>query len=367
MIVDTKPILETEEYGYGAGDEEAGVPAPVPQVLLQRLGVSALPAHETLHIAADQLLVPEATHSLRAAKRLVKSIQQVGILQSPSVVFLNGQDMHDPDANFEVIAGRRRVLAARLAGLPVIKCEVYASSSLPLSSLLALIENTQRSAAWVQEVGALRQLMDEKVGLTMDDLAHFGFDRLHLAERLKIAQLPAPLLSQVMAGTMSRDVARKLVRLTSSQQERIAQLAEGGEEVTADLVKEALRVQIAGGLHPLQDTLTPFVFPMEVPGTSIPSRVVSSPDLLPLGFAGDEPLHACPDMTTEQTVSKKPRREGQGLHEMFQALLLFQRSDDYREVSPSLRTLTEAYIQQIQLVFRTLPARTKKDPCDSLS
>jgi ParB-like chromosome segregation protein Spo0J len=121
--------------------------------------------------------VAGADHLRRSAKRLVKSIQHVGILQPPSVVIQGEVDLHDPEATFEVIAGRRRVLAARLAGLPVVKCEVYAASTLPLSALLALIENEQRSAAWIREVEALRCLIDEGVGMTLDDLAAFGFDR----------------------------------------------------------------------------------------------------------------------------------------------------------------------------------------------
>src|SRR5437763_8132372 len=224
-------------------------------VLLRRLGLEALPAHETLIVPTERLIVVGADHLARSAKRLVKSIQHMGILQSPSVVLQGGVDMHDDEANFEVIAGRRRVLAARLAGLTVVKCEVYAASTMQLSALLALIENEQRSAAWVREVEALRCLIDEGVGMTLDDLAAFGFDRATLSERLKIAQLPAPLLARVLAGEVNREVARKLVRLTQAQQERIASLAEGGEEITMDKVNTLLRAQINAGLAPIQSTL----------------------------------------------------------------------------------------------------------------
>ena len=113
-------------------------------------------------------------------------------------------DFHAAEANFEVIAGRRRVLAAGLAGLTVVKCEVYEASTVPLSALIALIENEQRSFAWVREVEALRCLMDEGVGMTLDDLAAFGFDRAALAERLKIAQLPPPLFPRIAQRAANR-------------------------------------------------------------------------------------------------------------------------------------------------------------------
>jgi len=236
-------------------DEDIREVTPANTLLLRRLGLEALPAHETMLVPTERLIVYGADHLARSAKRLVKSIQHVGILQNPSVVVQRGRDMHDEEATFEVIAGRRRVLAARLAGLVVVKCEVYEASTMQLSALLALIENEQRSAAWVREVEALRCLIDEEVGMTLDDLAAFGFDRATLAERLKIAQLPAPLLNCILLGNVSREVARKLVRLTQAQQEHVASLAMTGEEITAEQVKDILRAQINAGLVPVQDAL----------------------------------------------------------------------------------------------------------------
>src|SRR6266566_4772909 len=236
-------------------DEDIREVSPANAVLLRRLGFEALPAHETLIVPTERLIVSGTDHLVRSAKRLVKSIQHVGILQNPTVVVQGGVDMHDTEATFEVIAGRRRVLAACLIGLTVVKCEVYSESTMPLSALLALIENEQRSAAWVREVEALRCLIDEGVGMTLDDLAAFGFDRATLAERLKIAQLPAPLLNCILAGGVNREVARKLVRLTRAQQERVASLAAMGDEITMEKVNDLLRAQINTGLVPVQGAL----------------------------------------------------------------------------------------------------------------
>ena len=359
MTIFSLPVPSTSENRWIDTDtntDEASVEAAnASRTLFQRLGVTSLPAHETRHLPVERLLVQDAAHITRSARRLVKSIQQVGILQSPSVVVCDGYTIHDPDATFAVIAGRRRVLAARFAGLNIIKCEVYASSTLPLSALLALIENMQRSAAWIQEVGALRQLLDEKVGLTMDDLAAFGFDRVHLAERLKIAQLPGSLLTQVLAGMVSRDVARKLVRLTPTQQERVAQLTTTGEALTAESVNEVLRVQITSGLLPLQATLaqsgeaTPVACVLSTVSSStggcaseeegVGEQIPPGGPLASLSMAG----------TTEPTA-------GQGLQEVLQALHLFQDCDTYRTVPRAIQTLTEALAQQVRLALRSASA-----------
>src|SRR5260221_7133064 len=128
------PVLEVE-------DEDIREVSPASAVVWQRLGLEALPEHETMLLPTERLVVPDADHLVRFAKRLVKSIQHVGILQNPSVVVKAGADIHDTEATFEVIAGRRRVLAACLAGLAVVKCEAYSASTIPVSALLALIEN----------------------------------------------------------------------------------------------------------------------------------------------------------------------------------------------------------------------------------
>src|SRR5437762_1264055 len=117
MTTTSVPVLETQ-------DEDIQEVNPGSRVLWRRLGLEALPDHETLLVPTERLVVAGADHLMRSAKRLLKSIQHVGILQPPSVVVKAGVDLHDPEATFEVIAGRRRVLAARLSGLPIIKCEV---------------------------------------------------------------------------------------------------------------------------------------------------------------------------------------------------------------------------------------------------
>src|SRR6266700_2684287 len=197
--------------------------------LMQRLGITALPPHETMLLPLERMVVPGAVLLTRPAARLVKSIQKVGLLQAPALVLSSGITPHDPDATFEVVLGRRRILAARMAGLSVAKCEVYASGTPKLSALLGLIENEQRSAAWIKEIEDLHRLIDEGVGMTLDDLADFGFHRGQLAERLKIARLPDPILMQLFAGKVSQEVAKRMARLSPAHQEQVAELAQEGE------------------------------------------------------------------------------------------------------------------------------------------
>jgi ParB/RepB/Spo0J family partition protein len=330
-MISTNPSVLTEQ------DEDICEVNPANAVLLRRLGLEALPEHETMLVPTERLIVTGADQLVRSAKRLVKSVQHVGILQSPSVVVQGGCDIHDEEATFEVIAGRRRVLAARFAGLPVVKSEVYAASTLPLSALLALVENEQRSAAWIREVEALRCLIDEGVGMTLDDLAAFGFDRATLAERLKIAQLPVPLLNYVLAGRINREVARKLVRLTQAQQERVASLTLAGEDITADRVKDMLRAQINTGLAPVQDALAQ--------GWNAASPVPIQP-----GF--DEQTGKAEDVDAETALALCPNFSTSSLSTLLTALEAFEHCPDYRTVPQPIQTLTHALAQQVQLALR---------------
>jgi ParB/RepB/Spo0J family partition protein len=344
MSILSLPIVENGRDGKDGQDI-----ASTDVTLLRRLGIESLPMHETLTIAVEKLIVSETDLIMRSAKRLVKSIARVGILQNPSVVVRDNLASRDEQATFEVIAGRRRVLAARLAGLPVVKCEAYASSTLPLSAFLMLIENEQRSAAWVQEVEALRRLLDEKVGMTVDDLAAFGFDRMHLHERLKIAQLPTPLLERILAGKVNREVARKLTRLTVDLQERVAQLADTGEEITSEQVKGVLRAQINAGLVPLQARLTQG-------WSETQPEAYAAPPMEQASIESEGEVQASQSIQESDAVMPvKPLAvPAVSLQEVFDVLCAFAQSSDYQTVPRAVQTLTQALAQQLLLTLRSM-------------
>ena len=304
--------------------------------LMRRLGIESLPSHETMLLARERIVVPGEALIMRPSKRLVKSIQRVGILQAPSVVVLSGTSPSDPEATFEVMIGRRRVLAAGLAGLQHIKCEVYASSTPQLSSLLALVENAQRSAAWIKEVEDLRRLIDDGVGLTIDDLADVGFDRGALTERLKIALLPASILNLIFAGKMRLDVAKKIARLNPTQQAKVARLAEDGGEITADQIKSVLRAQIDTGLAPLQTALSQ-AWEQEVNADD----PISSNGLYHTSVSESAPLSNGSEPVTPRSLAS-----------MLATLQSFEQQLASDHALQQIRLLTRALVQQLQVILR---------------
>jgi ParB/RepB/Spo0J family partition protein len=291
------------------------------QMILRRLHIEAVPDHETRLLPIAHIQVSDEAQ-VRVPKSLVQSIQRFGVLQAPSVVCC-GPCAEEDNAVYEVIAGRRRVIGARLAGLPVLKCEVYTSTTPQLSALLALIENTQRSAAWVKEVADLHKLIDERVGMTVEELVACGFSRQGLAERLKIAQLPKPLLDQIMQGRVPLDVARKLVRLTSDQLTRVIQATEE-EPLTADRVQQALQAQISEGISAMQG-----VFPTWEVAATAASREVKE----------TEGLQDCELSVTD----------------LLATLRTFTQSRSYKSVEDA-HILIEALIQRLEVAIRETSA-----------
>ena len=315
--------------------------------ILKRLGIPALPSHETMLLPLERITVPGAALLARPSARLVKSIEKVGILQAPAVVLLSGSTPHEPEATFEVVMGRRRILAARMAGLLVVKCEVYASGTPQLSALLGLIENEQRSAAWIKEVEDLRRLIDDGVGMTLDDLAEFGFHRGSLAERLKIALLPDPILTQILAGKISQEVARHIARLTSAQQEHVAQLAQQGEDITAEHIRGVLRAQINTGLAPVQTALTHAW--ADVP----------EPHVHPMSGNGHTPSTALGEVTTFAGTSDASLSPAQ-------VLAILERFEPQASANPALSRaglLARVLIKELQITLReqTVPPTSETE------
>ena len=196
----------------------------------------------------------------------------------------------------------------------------------------------------------MKNLLVKGVGMTLDDLAAFGFDRATLAERLKIAQLPAPLLDRVLLGNVSREVARKLVRLTQAQQERVASLALAGEEITAERVKDILRAQINAGLVPVQDALAQGwnttsshlpVVPDTSPFLAQPRREELAQQIGCLDGEGMQ--EACQTASTPSMSS------------LLASLQAFEQGPDYRTAPQAVQTLTQALVQQLRIALRDAP------------
>ena len=119
---------------------------------------------------------------------------------------------------YRVVAGERRVQAARMAGLQTIPAVVRQLADREQLEL-ALVENVQREDLNpIEEANAFRQLADE-FGLTQDEIARqVGRARTTITNTLRLLELEPGVQLAVADGRISEGHARALVGLPAIQQ-----------------------------------------------------------------------------------------------------------------------------------------------------
>ncbi len=142
---------------------------------------------------------------------LAESIKAQGVMQ-PVLVRLVSPD------RYEIIAGERRVRAAKLAGLadvPVLVKDVPDEAAAAMS----LIENIQREDLNpLEEAQGLKRLTDE-FGLTHEQAAQaVGRSRSAASNLLRLLNLAEPVQQMLMAGDLDMGHARALLPLEGAQQ-----------------------------------------------------------------------------------------------------------------------------------------------------
>ncbi len=148
-------------------------------------------------------------------RELSDSIRALGVLQ-PLTVRPLGRE-------WELIAGERRLRAARLAGLTHVPCIVVEADA-ERSSLMALVENLQRrDLDFLEESLALAKLMND-YSLSQEECARqVGKSQSAIANKLRLLRLPPQVLCLLRDHGFTERHARALLRLgDAASQERAA-------------------------------------------------------------------------------------------------------------------------------------------------
>lgn len=149
-------------------------------------------------------LQPRRQFTPEAMAELIESVKTHGILQ-PILVRPHRQD------KFEIIAGERRWRAAQAAGLHEIPALIKSLSDAQAFEI-AIIENIQRSDLNAMEEARGYQRLIEEFDHTQAALAAIvGKSRSHIANLLRLLDLPSEVQSMVEDGRLSMGHARALV------------------------------------------------------------------------------------------------------------------------------------------------------------
>ncbi|SLN56226.1 Chromosome-partitioning protein ParB [Roseivivax jejudonensis] len=149
---------------------------------------------------------PRRTFTQDQLDELAASIRAKGVIQ-PIIV----RPKPDDDDRFEIVAGERRWRAAQLANLHEMPALVRSFTDTEVLEV-AIIENIQRADLnAIEEAAGYRQLMF-KFGHTQEKLAEaLGKSRSHIANLLRLLNLPDDVQQMVGAGELSAGHARALI------------------------------------------------------------------------------------------------------------------------------------------------------------
>lgn len=151
---------------------------------------------------------PRQTFAREELDELAQSIRALGVLQPLTV--------RKGEGGWELVAGERRLRAARLAGLDRVPCLSVRVDG-QTTSLLALVENVQRTDLdfW-EEALALRRLLDT-FHLSQEEAARrVGKSQSAVANKLRLLRLPPEVLARLRAGGFTERHARALLKLEGS-------------------------------------------------------------------------------------------------------------------------------------------------------
>lgn len=168
-----------------------------------------------------------------ALEGLARSIQEVGILQ-PVVV-------RPRDGGYELVAGERRLRAAKLAGLATIPAVVRETDDTE-ALREGLIENLHRKDLSALEQAAAFQELQEELGVSQETLAgRLGHSRSHVANTIRLLQLPSAVQQLLGEGRISAGHARALLALPDGEAQETVALRVAAEGLSVRQLEDLVR------------------------------------------------------------------------------------------------------------------------------
>jgi ParB family chromosome partitioning protein len=179
---------------------------------------------------------PRRTFHDESINELAASIKEHGIIQ-PIIVrsVLKG---------YEIIAGERRFRASQVCGLATVTAVVKKFSDQQVMEI-ALIENLQREDLNAMEIAIAYQALIDQFSLTQEELSvKVGKSRSHIANFLRLLQLPDEVKQYVSRGTLSMGHAKAIIGLKDTKTiKALAELAIKEQWSVRELEEEVKRLE----------------------------------------------------------------------------------------------------------------------------
>ena len=192
----------------------------LPQNLKQDLTISSGKAiqDDFLEIPIEKIAMnpqqPRHTFNEKELQELADSIKEHGIIQ-PLVAAKIAPDQ------YELIAGERRLKAARLAGLKTVPVIVREEAGEREKLELALVENIQREDLGVLEEARAYKKLNEEFDLTQEEIAErVGKSRSAVANKMRLLGLPIEIQRALQEGQITEGHARSILAVENPEKQR---------------------------------------------------------------------------------------------------------------------------------------------------
>lgn len=172
-----------------------------------------------------------------ALKEMSKSIRKYGVLQPLLVSKIEEESSRGINVYYQLIAGERRLRAAKQAGLPQVPVVIRDDLSgddeegKRVSLEVALIENLQRTDLGPLEEAEAYVRLSKEFGLTQKEIADkVSKSREVVTNAIRLLNLPKDIKESLRSGKLSRTHARALLAFSDEkkQREMYRQILAGG-------------------------------------------------------------------------------------------------------------------------------------------
>lgn len=157
---------------------------------------------------------------------LAKSIAQDGILQ-PLTVIKSGE-------GYELVAGERRLRAAKMAGYSSVPC-IVVNLNMQQSAVMSIVENMQRQElSFFEQAQAIERLTGEW-GMTQEAVARrLGISQSSVANKLRLLRLSDECRAEIIRQGLTERHARALLKLEGDEERlfMLSKIAERGLNVS---------------------------------------------------------------------------------------------------------------------------------------
>lgn len=184
---------------------------------------------------------PRRDFPLAGLVDLAQSISENGILQPLTVSMASGVPV--------LVAGERRLRAARIAGLSEVPC-IQIEVEDRRRQVLTLIENLQRQDMNCFEVAeGIRHLIDSYELTQCEAANQLGMSQSAVANKLRLLRIPEEERAEMVAAGLSERHARALLRLESGEQRRLVLSRIIGGKMTVAATERLVEEVLAGTIR----------------------------------------------------------------------------------------------------------------------